>query len=139
MSASIQIDIKAVARDWERLQKSSHLGPIRSELDYEKRVSLLNALIDLVKDDESHPLADLLELVGEQIEAYDEVHYSIPESRPCEVLRYLMDEHGLRQADLSDIGSQGVISELLSGKREINARQAKLLGQRFHVSPAVFL
>jgi len=50
-----------------------------------------------------------------------------------------MDEHGLKQKDLSEIGSQGVVSELLSGKREINARQAKLLGQRFHVSPAVFL
>jgi HTH-type transcriptional regulator/antitoxin HigA len=51
-----------------------------------------------------------------------------------------MKENGLRQADLaSEIGSQGVVSEILNGKRVINARQAKALAARFGVSPAVFL
>jgi len=51
-----------------------------------------------------------------------------------------MDEHGLTQADLrSELGGQPVVSEILNGKREINARQAKALAARFHVSPAAFL
>ena len=139
MSASITIDLKAVSRDWARLRESSHLGPIRTEEDYEKRVLLLNALLDTVGDDEHHPLAGLLELVGDLVQSYDSTHHEIELAKPGELLRYLMDEHGLRQADLSDIGSQGVVSELLSGKRAINARQAKLLAVRFNVSPAVFL
>jgi HTH-type transcriptional regulator/antitoxin HigA len=50
-----------------------------------------------------------------------------------------MEEHGLTQADLSEIGSQGVVSEILHGKRELNTRQIKELSKRFGVSPAVFL
>jgi HTH-type transcriptional regulator/antitoxin HigA len=40
---------------------------------------------------------------------------------------------------LPEIGSQGVVSEFLSGKRELNLRQVKALAQRFKVSPNVFL
>ena len=49
-----------------------------------------------------------------------------------------MDEHHLKQADLPEIGSQGVVSEILNGKRELNVRQIQALADRFHVSPAVF-
>jgi HTH-type transcriptional regulator/antitoxin HigA len=50
-----------------------------------------------------------------------------------------MEEHGLTQSDLSEIGSQGVVSEILNNKRELNVRQLRALARRFHVSPAVFL
>jgi HTH-type transcriptional regulator/antitoxin HigA len=50
-----------------------------------------------------------------------------------------MEEHTLKQSDLSEIGSQGVVSEILNGKRELNLRQVKLLSQRFSVSPNVFI
>jgi HTH-type transcriptional regulator/antitoxin HigA len=45
----------------------------------------------------------------------------------------------LKQSDLPEIGSRGVLSEILSGKRQLNIRQLKLLSQRFKVSPAVFI
>lgn len=51
---------------------------------------------------------------------------------------HLMEEHGLTQSDLPEIGSQGVVSELLRAKRELNVRQIRALSQRFSVSPAVF-
>jgi HTH-type transcriptional regulator/antitoxin HigA len=57
----------------------------------------------------------------------------------AEVLQYLMEEHSLRQSDLPEVGSQGVVSEILNGKRELNVRQIRELAQRFHVSPAVFI
>jgi HTH-type transcriptional regulator/antitoxin HigA len=51
-----------------------------------------------------------------------------------------MKQHDLRQADLAEnFGSQSNVSEVLSGKREINARQARSLAARFGVSPAVFI
>ena len=40
-----------------------------------------------------------------------------------------MEEHGLKQSDLSDIGSQGVVSEILRGKRELNTRQISTVGK----------
>jgi HTH-type transcriptional regulator/antitoxin HigA len=50
-----------------------------------------------------------------------------------------MEQHGLRQADLPEIGSQGVVSEILSGRRELNLRQIRALSERFGVSPATFI
>jgi HTH-type transcriptional regulator / antitoxin HigA len=132
-------DLDSVAQAWEALRGSSGIGPVRNEADYDERVALLNALIDTVRDDEAHPLAGLMEIVGEFIENYETTHYPMPEAEPREALHFLMNEHGLKQGDLPEIGSQGVMSEILAGKRAINARQAKLLAARFNVSAAVFI
>lgn len=102
--------------------------------------SLLNELVDIVGDDEDHPLAGLLEIVGVLIRQYEDDNVRLPATSPREALKFLMEQHALRQSDLRDeIGSQGVVSEILGGKREINARQAKALGARFNISPSVFL
>ena len=44
-----------------------------------------------------------------------------------------MAEHGLRQSELPEIGSQGVVSEVLSGRRALNLRQVKAFARRFAV------
>ncbi|MGH9894270.1 MAG: helix-turn-helix domain-containing protein [bacterium] len=132
-------DLDSVAQAWEALRDSSGIGPIRNEADYDERVALLNSLIDTVRDDEAHPLAGLMEIVGDLVENYENTYYSMPEAEPREALRFLMEEHGLKQGELPEIGSQGIMSEILAGKRAINARQAKLLAARFGVSAAVFI
>lgn len=111
---------------------------IRTEADYNKAVEMLNLLLDEVGNNEAHPLFNFLEVLGTLIESYEEDHVKIPDVPAKEVLKYLMQEHGLDQADLSEIGSQGVVSEILRGKRELNTRQIKALSKRFGVSPAVF-
>jgi len=64
----------------------------------------------------------------------------LPEVSPTGTLRFLMDQHELRQADLAGLFcSQSNVSKVLSGKREINARQARALAQRFGVSAAAFI
>jgi HTH-type transcriptional regulator/antitoxin HigA len=55
------------------------------------------------------------------------------------VLRFLLDRHGLKQRDLAvELGGESVVSEVLSGKRRLNAAHIEELSKRFHVSPAVF-
>ncbi|MDP2095240.1 MAG: helix-turn-helix domain-containing protein, partial [Hydrogenophaga sp.] len=67
-------------------------------------------------------------------------HHTLPEAEPGQVLRFLMDQHGLKQADLTtELGAQSVVSEVLNGRRQINVRQAKALAERFGVSAAVFI
>jgi HTH-type transcriptional regulator / antitoxin HigA len=64
----------------------------------------------------------------------------MPTAEPPALLRFLMDQHGLRQDDLAEMfGSQPNVSEVLSGKREINAHQARALASRFGVSAVVFI
>ncbi|MCD8517956.1 MAG: helix-turn-helix domain-containing protein [Burkholderiaceae bacterium] len=50
-----------------------------------------------------------------------------------------MQQHGLKQKDLPEVGSQGVVSEILSGRRELNVRQVRALAKRFGVSAKTFL
>jgi HTH-type transcriptional regulator/antitoxin HigA len=77
--------------------------------------------------------------LGSLIGEYDDVHYPAQEVSPLAMLRFLMIENSLAQSDLPEIGSQGVVSEILSGKRDLNVRQIKALSARFHVPPGVFV
>ena len=45
--------------------------------EYQRLVTFLDALIDEVGEDETHPLASLMEVVGVLIERYEEEH--VPE------------------------------------------------------------
>ncbi len=112
---------------------------IRNEREYNAAVKRLNELLDEIGDNEKHPLYSLLDTLGTLVHAYEEEHYPIPDVSGAEVLRFLMNEHSLTQSDLPEIGSQGVVSEILNGKRELNVRQVRLLAQRFKVSSAVFV
>jgi HTH-type transcriptional regulator/antitoxin HigA len=50
-----------------------------------------------------------------------------------------MEEHDLKQSELPEIGSQGVVSEVLKGTRNLNIRQIKKLSSKFKISPLVFI
>ena len=81
-------------------------------------------------------LAEVLTLL---VEAYEEERYAIRSASPVEVLRQLMDANDMRQKDLASIfGTESVVSEVLSGKRELNKGHIEKLSKRFGVSPAVF-
>jgi HTH-type transcriptional regulator/antitoxin HigA len=124
---------------YRRLRRVIPLGVLRSEKEYRKAVAILDEILDEIGENESHPLADLAEAVALFIHAYEEAHAKMPETTGPEILKSLMEEHGLRQSDLPEIGSQGVVSEILSGARELNVRQLRRLAKRFGVSPAVFI
>jgi HTH-type transcriptional regulator/antitoxin HigA len=81
-------------------------------------------------------LAELLTLL---IENFEDKQYPLPRAKPLEVLRFLMEQHDLRQKDLVDIfGTASIVSEVLNGKRELNKDHIKRLSRRFHVSPELF-
>ena len=81
-------------------------------------------------------LAELLTLL---IEDFESKRYKLPRAKPVEILRFLMDQHGLKQKDLVDVfGTRSIVSEVLSGKRKLNREHIQRLSERFHVSPEVF-
>ena len=110
-----------------------------SEKEYQCLVETLDSLIDEIGNNDAHQLAPVMETVGKLIENYEDQEYKIKGASPVEVLKYLMQEHGLKQSDLKEIGSQGVVSEILAGKRTLNIEQIKKVSKRFHVSPLVFV
>lgn len=81
-------------------------------------------------------LADLLTLL---IEDFEEKRYRLPKGKPIDVVRFLMEQHGLLQKDLADVfGTPSIVSEVLNGKRELNKEHIARLSARFHVSPELF-
>jgi HTH-type transcriptional regulator/antitoxin HigA len=112
---------------------------VRNEREYNAAVKRMNELLDEIGTDEKHPLYSLLDTLGTLIHVYEEEHFPMPESKGADVLRFLMEEHGLTQSDLPEVGSQGVVSEILNGKRELNVRQIRALANKFKISPATFV
>lgn len=112
---------------------------IRNKTQYNKMVKNLDRLIDEIGSDQNHPLASLMEVIGILIEDYERERVYLPKGDPIDILKDLMNEHQLKQVDIKEIGSQGVVSEVLNRKRTLNVRQAQALAKRFNVSLAVFI
>jgi HTH-type transcriptional regulator / antitoxin HigA len=82
---------------------------------------------------------ELAELLTLSIENFEETRYRLPRAKPLDVLRFLMEQHQLKQKDLVKVfGTASVVSEVLSGKRELNKEHIRRLSRRFHVSPELF-
>lgn len=82
----------------------------------------------------------LLRLLVNLIENFEDRHYQINPATPLEILHEFVSDRGIKQKDLLPVlGSQGNISQILNGKRSISKAQAKSLGEFFKVSPTLFL
>lgn len=81
----------------------------------------------------------LIALLTVLVEDFESKHYPVPEAKPLDVIRHLMDAHNLRQKDLADVfGTESIVSDVLNGKRDLAKDHIRRLSERFHVSPAVF-
>lgn len=115
-------------------------GPVRDEAHYTELLAFVEECFDRFGGDEHHPIFGLVDLLADRIREYeDRVHPWPDTSTPATVLASLMENHGLKQSELPEVGSQGVVSEVLSGKRELNARQVAALAKRFGVAAELFL
>ena len=131
-----------LVRAWQGVRESApDFGPIRDEQTYQRMNAFMESMLEEVGDDEDHDPADLLDIVSTLVAQYEETHHpELPPADPRDVLRFLMEQHDLKQTDLAkELGSQGVVSEILAGRRDLNTRQVKALAKRFRVSPAVFI
>jgi len=101
----------------------------------------LEQVSELLRREDSLSPAEtqLMKLLTLLIEDFEEKHYAVPRSGPLATVRFLMDQHSLKQKDLTDIfGTPSITSEVLSGKRELNKEHIRQLSKRFKVSPELF-
>ena len=68
-------EIQTAQDVWPRL--ASVVFVPHAESEYKQLVALLDDLIDVVGEDENHPLASLMEVIGVLIEKYEAEH--VPE------------------------------------------------------------
>lgn len=133
----MSLQLQTIEKIWPSIAEI--LSVPHNEAEYLRLNAILDELIDEVGNDENHKFSSLMETIALLIEKYEDKHHDVSNITGIELLKILMAEENLKQKDLRELGSQGVVSEILNGKRELNIRQIKLLAQRFSVSPSVFI
>lgn len=133
----MQPQLEDIASIWPTIKNIFSVP--HTETEYQNLELILDGLIDEIGENESHPLSSLMESIGSLIENYENNNLSAISGTPLEALQYLMKEHNIKQSELPEIGSQGVVSEILKGKRNLNIRQIKDLSTKFNISPLVFI
>src|SRR5690349_14118768 len=137
MSNHLELVLKKSIHHWKHLSNEIH-EPLNNN-DYQKLSRLLDRLLDIVGEDENHELIGLVDVISHMISMYDErQNNKLKGISGIKALKFLMQQHNLKQTDLPEIGSQGVVSEILNGKRKLNLNQIKKLAERFHVSVETF-
>src|SRR5690242_10297502 len=114
------LEPQTILQAWIPFKELIGVTSVHTEEEYEQAMSVINVLLDATRGDENHPLSDVLDYLANQVEAYEDEHFPIPESKPHEMLLFFMDQHGMKQEDLVDCASQDQIAEILSGKRAIS-------------------
>lgn len=114
--------------------------PIETDAEYERVLEFINRLMSKAEGKLSSEESVLLELLTQLVERYEEKNYPIPTAAPHEVIQFLMEDRGLQHKDLMPVlGSRGVTSDVINGKRKPSKSQIKLLAEFFRLSPELFL
>jgi HTH-type transcriptional regulator/antitoxin HigA len=99
--------------------------------------------VEKLMDNSEHRTAEenaALDLMVRLIKDYEEEHHPLPDPSPQEMLVYLMEQRGLKRADLLPIfKSRGYVSDVVNGKRAISKVHARQLAEFFKVSPNLFI
>lgn len=107
--------------------------------DYLQLIKNIQDAIQLAETSNNSSLDSLIEIMAAAAQKYESnlvVHFN---NGALPALKYLIKVQGIRQSDLPEIGSQGVVSEVLNGKRSLTLRHVRELSKRFNVSPNVFI
>jgi HTH-type transcriptional regulator/antitoxin HigA len=142
MRSAIKIDYIDQATKHEFHIPISFLKKPANAKEYSKLEKLLDQLIDEVRDDENHPLAEVMQIIGENLEQYDDkacppIGKNISD---VEMVKYLMKSHNLIQKDLADIfGGQANVSKFLNRERGLSKLQITELKKRFAISADFFI
>lgn len=131
-----------VTKKYKALVERFPLIPIKNDEHLNAAHEMAQSLMlrsEALSEDES----DYLEVLLNQIGNYEfKLHpLNVSDLAPHELLQSFMEEHKMKQVEVQKIlgVSSGVISELVSGKRELTKKHCVKLGQYFKVSPALFL
>ncbi|MBK7002779.1 MAG: transcriptional regulator [Burkholderiaceae bacterium] len=129
------MNLTDITAHWVALHETLGLGgAVRDEAHYHQLMEVAESLMDDAPALDAGPLGGLAALLAERIHAYEaRVHPWPDSSTPASRLVFLMEQHGLRQCDLPEVGVQSVVSEVLTGKRQLNLRQVQALALRFGV------
>ncbi len=129
--------LKNTIEHWGHLFPYTHIP--RNESEYEKLLNFVEKLMQVSRHTKDERVTSLLRLIAKNIEEYEICRFSTKQVSPLEMFEFLMEEHNLGQGDLPEIGSQSLVSKILSGERQLTVEHIQKLSKRFSVSSSVFI
>lgn len=130
-------------RKYSRLLAKALPRSIRGEEENERVLKIVERLIDKGEANLTPEEGALLDLLVTLVEKFEEEYYQLEKNSsatPLSILKELMSARDLKSSDLwSVLGSKGLTSEILSGKRAISKSRAKALAEFFRVSADLFI
>lgn len=126
-------------RKYQKLLEKSLPMVIRTEAEYRRLLRATGALMKKPEEEITEEEGRLLELLSMVIEEYEDRVHPLPNSKPYQMLAYLLKERNMKPSDLWTVFPKSRVSEILNGKRGISKSQAKQLAQVFRVPVEVFL
>ena len=126
------------------LEIAPSLEGINNEQEYQKALKTTETLLRAIGDNPNDTRSLLLGMITRQLEAYEYRTHPVlsqwdEQDGVIALLKTLIRQYGLKQSDLPEIGSQGIVSEILSGKRSLNLKQIQKLAARFDLDPMLFI
>ena len=127
---------------WKRHADVLNIRRPSTEAEYDGLFELIESIFKAAGANPEHgPYSTLLDIASTYAHDWEEQHHPMPMGDPVNVLKFLMDEHGVSQADLirANITDQPTLSRILSGQRSISKVIAKRLGGHFKLAADTFL
>jgi HTH-type transcriptional regulator/antitoxin HigA len=132
--------IRPAGADYLELIAELPLRPIESAAEYEAAQAIFDRLIG--RPDVTGGQRDYLAALSRFVGDYERMKYPhlYEKMSPLDALKFLMKENELSTTDLGNIiGSRGLASEILNGKRGMSKAVIAKLAKRFCVNPSLFL
>jgi len=112
------------------------VSPIRDDASYDAALLRIEALLDA---EFGTPEGDELDVLTTLIAAYEETHYPVDAPTALGAIEFVMDQKGYRQKDFAALIGKARASEILSKKRGLSMKQAKVLNKEWGVPAEALL
>ena len=116
---------------------------IETKQQYDEAISRIEELYRLTTEDTpvDDPLMVELDLLGREVEKYEDIHFPIAKPSLTAVLKLRMYELGLTQKKLAEMlhVSQSRMSKLMHGKSDPTLKTARLMSQKLNIDSDIVL
>ena len=113
--------------------------PLHDEVDYRNALAVLDAMAGFERNADQE---DYLEAIATFVEKYEAGRHAMDGAKmtPVELLRSLMDEHGMNESGLGRLlGDRSLGHRVLTGERELSKAHIRILAEHFSLNPAALL
>lgn len=112
---------------------------IRSTEEHQRALARMSKLMDL-DPEPGTPEDEEMDLLGLVIKHYEEKHFPMDPPDPIEVIKFMMDQQGLKKKDLIPyIGSAPKVTEVLNGKRSLSLSMIRRLSEGLKIPAGVLI